>query len=53
MKKILDIDDIIPNADYNIFSNHYKHLQAALTIPISSATCGEVIFCNESNQKLD
>lgn len=38
-KKNIDIEDIIPIADCIIFPNHYKLLQAALTIQISSATC--------------
>lgn len=38
-KECFVIDEIIPIIDNNIFPNFYKLLQAALTIPISSASC--------------
>lgn len=38
-KENFKIDDIIYIVDNNIFSNFYKLLQTALTIPISSPLC--------------
>lgn len=38
-KEIVNLNDILSTIDYNMFPNLYKLLQAALTIPISSASC--------------
>jgi len=38
-KEIVDLNDILPTINYDMFPNLYKLLQAALTIPISSASC--------------
>jgi len=38
-KEIVDLNDILPTINYDMFPNLYKLFQAALTIPISFASC--------------